>query len=246
MKRREFLAGAAGAALAPAALSLAARAAAAPVVATPIADGKPLRPPAKGKINVAFALAEQATVIDFAGPWEVFQDVHVHDRGESMDEMMPFRLYTVAAGGDPLRATGGMQIIPDYPVDEAPEPHVVVVPALRGNAKLHAWLAQVTPQTDVTMSVCTGAFQLGRAGLLDGLAATTHHDFYDRFAEEFPAVRLQRGLRFVENRQIATAGGLTSGIDLALRVVERYFGRRVAQETADYMEYTSQGWKVDT
>jgi transcriptional regulator GlxA family with amidase domain len=94
------------------------------------------------------------------------------------------------------------------------------------------------------MSVCTGAFQLARAGLLDGQRATTHHDFYDRFADEFPQVHLERGLRFVENRRIATAGGLTSGIDLALHTVERYFGRDVAQWTADYMEYTGTRWKV--
>ena len=106
------------------------------------------------------------------------------------------------------------------------------------------WLQSNSPKTDATLSVCTGAYQLGRAGLLDGLDATTHHDFYDDFAESFPKVRVQRGLRFVENEHIATAGGLTSGIDLALRVVERYFGRDTAQRTADYMEYTSEGWKV--
>lgn len=94
------------------------------------------------------------------------------------------------------------------------------------------------------MSVCTGAFQLGRAGLLDGLEATTHHEFWDAFEKQFPKVKLQRGPRFVEHPHVATAGGLTSGIDLALRVVARYFGDPVAQATADYMEYRGTGWKV--
>jgi transcriptional regulator GlxA family with amidase domain len=94
------------------------------------------------------------------------------------------------------------------------------------------------------MSVCTGAFVLANAGLLKGRAATTHHDFFDEFAKAFPDVTLRRGLRFVESGRIATAGGLTSGIDLALRVVERYFGREVAQTTATYMEYQSTGWRV--
>jgi transcriptional regulator GlxA family with amidase domain len=95
------------------------------------------------------------------------------------------------------------------------------------------------------MSVCTGAFQLARAGLLEGKAATTHHDFYDAFARDFPAVHLKTGLRFVESApHIATAGGLTSGIDLALRTVERYFGRETAQRTADYMEYSGTGWQA--
>ena len=83
-----------------------------------------------------------------------------------------------------------------------------------------------------------------RAGLLNGQIATTHHNFNNAFAKQFPKIQLERGVRFVENERISTAGGLTSGIDLSLRVVERYFGRSVAQKTADYMEYTSRGWKV--
>ena len=71
------------------------------------------------------------------------------------------------------------------------------------------------------------------------LFATTHHDFWDDFERSFPKVRLQRGPRFVEHEHIATAGGLTSGIDLALRVVERYYGRAAAVATATYMEYDS-------
>ena len=204
---------------------------------SPIARGAPLKAPKYGKINVAFAVAEGANVIDLAGAWEVFQDVHVGRR-------MPFRLFTVAATTDPITATGGLQIIPNYSVDNAPKPNLISVGALRSNPALTEWLATASEDTDVTMSVCTGAYQLARAGLLDGLSATTHHDFYDNFEETFPAVKVQRGLRFVENEHIATAGGLTSGIDLALRTVERFFGRDVAQATADYMEYRSTGWQV--
>jgi transcriptional regulator GlxA family with amidase domain len=204
---------------------------------SPIARGAPLEAPKKGKINVAFAIAEGANVIDLAGAWEVFQDVHVGRR-------MPFRLYTVAATTDPITATGGLQIIPNYSVDDAPRPNLISVGALRSNPALTEWLATASRDTDVTMSVCTGAYQLGKAGLLDGLSATTHHDFYDDFEETFPDVKVQRGLRFVENEHIATAGGLTSGIDLALRTVERYFGRDVAQATANYMEYRGTDWQV--
>lgn len=220
-------------------ITAAGRAAASEVTGTPR-----LPAPKTGKIKVAVALNEGATVIDFAGPWEVFQDVHVMDRGDSMDEMMPFELYTVAPTTASIRATAGLHIIPDYSVETAPAPDLVVVPAMRGHPALLEWLNHVSADNHLTMSVCTGAFQLARAGLLDGLTATTHHDFYDRFESNFPDVELKRGLRFVEHDRIATAGGLTSGIDLALRVVERYFGREVAQWTADYMEYTSEGWKV--
>jgi transcriptional regulator GlxA family with amidase domain len=113
-----------------------------------------------------------------------------------------------------------------------------------GSAALHDWLRKTTPNTDVTMSVCTGAFQLAKAGLLSGKSATTHHLFLDRLAKTYPDIDVKRGVRFIEGEKISTAGGLTSGIDLALRVVERYFGRPVAQTTATYMEYQSQGWIV--
>ena len=201
-----------------------------------------LTPPAKGKIPVAFAISAGVTVIDFAGPWEVFDDVHVQNRGKEMDEQMPFQLFTVSEILEPLTGSGGLKLVPDYTFASAPAPKVVVVPAQRGSAALHEWLRKVTATTDVTMSVCTGAFQLAKAGLLTGKTATTHHDFIDQFAKSFPDVTVKRGLRFVEGEKISTAGGLTSGIDLALRVVDRYFGREVAQATAAYMEYQSTGW----
>jgi YHS domain-containing protein len=96
--------------------------------------------------------------------------------------------------------------------------------------------------TAVTMSVCNGSFVLGQAGLLDGRTATAHHAGYRALRATFPEVTVARGLRFVEDGTIATAGGLTSGTDLALRIVERYFGRDIAQQTATQLEYQGTGW----
>jgi transcriptional regulator GlxA family with amidase domain len=93
------------------------------------------------------------------------------------------------------------------------------------------------------MSVCTGAFVLASTGLLAGKAATTHHNSYKLLAVNFPDIKVKRGARFVEDGNLATAGGLSSGIDLALRVVERYYGRDAAENTAFSMEYQGQGWK---
>jgi YHS domain-containing protein len=78
--------------------------------------------------------------------------------------------------------------------------------------------------------------------LLNDKSATTYHGAFVRFAAEFPDVQLKRGARFVENGNLATAGGLSSGIDLALRVVERYYGRDVAKQTAYNLEYQGEGW----
>lgn len=197
--------------------------------------------PSKSRIRVAFLISEDATVIDFCGPWEVFQDVMLHGSG---DMHHPYELYTVAEDTKPLRVTGGMRITPDYSLESAPSPHVLVVPAMRGTDRTRGWIREVSATNQLTMSVCTGAFQLARTGLLDGLGATTHHDYLDEFEREFPQVRLERNVRFVEHERVATAAGLTSGIDLALRVVERYFDRDVAQATANYLEHESTRWKV--
>lgn len=201
-----------------------------------------LTPPAKGEINVAVVISEGATMIDFAGPWEVFQDVMFDKNGE---HVMPFRLYTVADDKKPIRTTGGMTVVPEFTFDDAPRPHVVVIGAQRGNSeRQRAWLREMHQKADVVMSVCTGAFKLAAAGLLDGKEATTHHDFYDSLLERHPKIKLVRSTRWVQSDdKIFTAGGLTSGIDLALHIVDLYFGSSIAHQTATYMEYASDGWK---
>jgi putative intracellular protease/amidase/YHS domain-containing protein len=198
----------------------------------------PLKPPVQGSIPVAFLISEGAQIIDFTGPWEVFQDVMVPGR---MDH--PFHLYTVSESTSPIHASGGMKIVPDYTFGNAPAPKVIVIPAQSqpSEATLE-WVRKSTKSTDVTMSVCTGAFVLAKTGLLSGKAATTFHGAFVPFANEFPDIHLKRGARFVEDGNLATAGGLSSGIDLALRVVERYFGREVAEKTAYNMEYQGLGW----
>jgi putative intracellular protease/amidase/YHS domain-containing protein len=203
-----------------------------------VAKANPLKPPAQGSIPVAFLISNGAQVIDFAGPWEVFQDVMIPGRADQ-----PFRLYTVSESTSPIHTSGGMKIVPDYTFENAPAPKVIVIPAQsRPSEATLEWIRKSTKSTDVTMSVCTGAFVLARTGLLSGKPATTYHGAFVTFANQFPDIQLKRGARFVEDGNLATAGGLSSGIDLALRVVERYFGREVARQTAYDMEYQGEGW----
>jgi putative intracellular protease/amidase/YHS domain-containing protein len=191
-----------------------------------------------GQIPVAFVISDGAVVIDFCGPWEVFRDVMVPGRDDH-----PFRLYTVSDRTAPIQAGGGMKIVPDYTFANAPAPKVIVIPAQSEPSEaMLEWIRRSSKNTDVTMSVCTGAFVLAKTGLLSGKSATTFHAAFGRFAMEFPDIELKRGARFVENGNLATAGGLSSGIDLALRVVERYYGRDIARQTAYNMEYQGQGW----
>lgn len=202
---------------------------------------KPLTPPSEGTIPVAVVISEGAVMIDYAGPWEVFQDANRPAGGSA------FNLYTVARSTEPVSASGGLKLVPDYTFDNAPAPKVIVIPAQSGGDAMLAWIRKSAKTADVVMSVCTGAFILAKTGLLDGKAATTHHGSYGRFAMQFRKVKLKRGFRFVESEpNLATAGGLTSGTDLALHIVARYFGRASAEGTAFFMEYQGEGWKDST
>jgi putative intracellular protease/amidase len=216
--------------------------------AATVADCATLKPPEGRKIRVAVVLTEGAVVIDYAGPWEVFENVHIS--GGDMDEQMPFELYTVSRDRKPIHTSGGMKpgmtVVPDYAFADAPIPDVVVVGAQSGDSELGPWLRKVHGQHALIMSVCTGAFRVAETGLLDGKPATTHHASLQRLANQYPRIAVRSSVRYVESDPlILTAGGLSSGIDSALHVVELYYGPQVAQSTADYMEYQGQGWKTN-
>ena len=199
---------------------------------------KSLHAPAGGEIPVAFVVGKDSEVLDFCGPLEVFAGAATAD-GHPL-----FKPYFVAASRSPVLVGGNMRVVPDYTFADAPAPKVVVIPAMNDTTpEMITWIRRVAGGTDVTMSVCNGAFVLARTGLLDGRPATAHHGGYFRFAGRFPNVKLQRGARFVESGNLASAGGISSGIDLALRVVERYVGRTQTLALVDGMEYQGTGWE---
>jgi transcriptional regulator GlxA family with amidase domain len=197
----------------------------------------PLAPPHAG-VNVAFLISDGTVMIDFAGPWEVFQDANVLGRTTPA-----FNLYTVAEAIKPVSFSGGATVVPQYTLADAPAPNVVVVPAQADpTAAVKQWLVVMTQRADLVMSVCTGALVLAQAGLLDGKTVTTHHSAFGTLSMMYPGVKVERGVRFVDNGRIATSAGLSAGIDLALHVVARYYGKTAAQLTAYDMEYQSTHW----
>ena len=205
-------------------------------------------PISNGMIKVAVVVSGGANLMDIAGPWEVFRETSLKDNHGK--EVAPYELYTVAPTKGQLHTTGsnhpGLAVTPDYDFADAPTPDIVVVGAQSGGPELSAWLRKLHAQHKVIMSVCTGAFLLAKTGLLDGKKATTHHYYFGNFQREFPKVKLVEQVRYVQADPITfTAGGLTSGVDLALHLVADRFGQDVAQQTADYMEYMSTGWKTN-
>jgi putative intracellular protease/amidase/YHS domain-containing protein len=199
----------------------------------------PLHAPARGNVPVALVLGKGAEVLDFTGPLEVFSGA------AEMNGKPLFAPYMVAAEKEPVTVGGGMKVVPDYDFSSAPQPKVIVIPAMLFSDKdtaMFDWIRAASKGADLTMSVCNGAFVLAKTGLLDGKSATCHHGGFFAFAAMYPNVHLKRGARFVEQGNVASAGGISSGIDLALRVVERYGGHDMAVQVADGMEYQGKGW----
>lgn len=231
MKRAELLCGVAALSLLSAELpgdALAATRQTAVLPLAPSADGVP----------VAFLVSSGAVMIDFAGPWEVFQDARIPSRTAPA-----FNVYTVAETTRTIDVSGGAKLVPQYDLTNAPPPKVVVIPGQSDPTKaMLDWVRSIARTADVLMSVCTGAFVLAQAGLLDGHAVTTHHGSFTTLAMQYPHLTVKRGARFVDEGRIATSAGLSAGIDLALHVVARYYGFETARQTAYYMEYLSQGW----
>ena len=222
------------------ALAASAPAATGAPAASSLATKAPLpRPAVDEPIPVAFLLSADAEVVDFAGPWGVFEYTFLSDW-----TVQPFKLFTVAQGKEPLKVSGGLKVLPDYSFADAPQPKVIVIPAQSDPTPATLeWLKQAAAGAEMTMSVCTGAFLLAATGLLDGKDATTHHGSLAAFAADFQKVRVHRGARYTDSGAIATSGGLTSGIDLALHIVERYFGLEIADQTVRALEYQGQGWR---
>lgn len=185
------------------------------------------------KKNVAIVVYDKVELLDFAGPGEVFRAA---GDGEA------FNVYTVATSHEPILSFGFVTVTPQYSIDDSPAPDILVMPGGNSNVplqdpKLMAWLAQVTRKTELTFSVCTGAFVLARLGLLEGRAATTHWASLPRLRSTYPALQVLENRRFVDADQVVTTAGVSAGIDGALHVVDRLLGRTAAWKTARYMEY---------
>lgn len=188
--------------------------------------------------HVAILLFPEVEVLDFAGPFEVFAVTDELQGGQA------FNVFTVAAdGAATIRARHGLEIVPTHRLDDCPPPHVLVIPggfgtrALLQQPALLDWVRRQAGAAELTLSVCTGSLVLARAGLLDGLRATTHHECLDRLRELAPRTEIVATDRFVDNGRIVTAAGISAGIDAALHVVARLLDPAAAANTARYMEY---------
>lgn len=182
-------------------------------------------------INVALFLFDGVELLDFAGPGEVFASAS------------GFRIYTVASSKQPITSQGFVKVMPDFSLSDCPEPSIIIIPggavsAAMADQELISWLQREAGASKTVLSICTGAGILSRAGLLDGLTATTYHGYIDRLQQMTPKATILKDIRFVDNGRIITTAGVSAGIDGALHLLSRLKGEAVAQQTAAYIEYT--------
>jgi transcriptional regulator GlxA family with amidase domain len=194
--------------------------------------------PAAYTRNVAIVVYEGVELLDFAGPGEVFGAASGFGRAK---QERAFNVYTVAISKAPLTSRF-VTIEPQYAIDDAPKPDLIVIPGgntdvLLDNPKFMAWLKSSQASAEVTLTVCTGAFTLAKLGLLDGKQVTTFYGAIAELRKETPKATVIDGRRYVDNGAIITTAGVSAGIDGALHTVARLLGRAVADRTAQYMEY---------
>ncbi len=195
--------------------------------------------------QVGIYVYDEAEVLDFAGPYEVFSTASRVRRRTRPDSPAPFAVALVGEVRRTIHARAGFLVEPHHAIDDHPALDILLVPGgVHGRElakpRVIEWIARQHEKTRLTASVCTGAFLLAAAGVLDGLEATTHWEDCDDLERGFPALRVRRDARWIEHERVMTSAGISAGIDMALRIVARFEDPDLAERTARQMEYD---WK---
>lgn len=191
------------------------------------------------KRNVGILIFDNVELLDFAGPFEVFSVA------SELNNFELFNVFTVSKNLEPIETINGLSVNPKYDFNSCPNIDILIIPGGFGAREVMKdyetlkWIEKVNLTTDITLSVCTGAMILAKLGLLDGQQYTTHHLVFYEMHSIAPMAKLIKNERFVKAGKIYTAAGISAGIDLSLHIVEVLFGKKVAQDTAKYMEYNS-------
>ena len=191
---------------------------------------------------VGIFVFENVEVLDFAGPYEVFTTASRVFQRTHPAQPAPFSVCTIGRTGETVRARAGLPVQPDFSFANRPALDVLVVAGgvvteELAEPSVSHWIHATAKGAKLTASVCTGAFLLAKAGLLDGKAATTHWEDIDDLTSMFPSVNVRSGLRWVDAGDVVTSAGISAGIDMSLHLVERIAGRELATGTARQMEF---------
>jgi transcriptional regulator GlxA family with amidase domain len=186
------------------------------------------------QVKVAVLIYNGVELVDMNGPIDVFLKANRYNNNR-------YQIYTVAATTDPICSEGKVvTVIPQYDITSCPEPDLIVIPGiinLEVDPSMIAWIREMGGSGKKIMSVCIGLYTLAKTGLLSGRKATTHYLAIDSVHEQYPDIHLVKNVRVVKDGNILSTGGITSGIDGALAVVEEHDGEVLAQQVSDVMVY---------
>lgn len=193
-------------------------------------------------MKIGLYVFDEMELLDFAGPYEVFTTAaRVHARAHAGVPPL-FEVCVLGEDVSVVTARAGLRVTPDLALCDAPELDCLIVPGGVVIAQLECpplivAIARHAATGRLTASVCTGAFLLARAGLLDGREATTHWEDIADLRNMFPAVRVREQVRWVDAGPVVTSAGISAGIDMSLHLVARMAGVELAARTARQMEF---------
>lgn len=194
------------------------------------------------RIETAILVFDNVDVLDFTGPYEIFTQCRL-DESKRREELSPFHVKIIAETNQTIEAAGGLKIIPDLTIDQLKQTDILLIPGGWGtrremnNESLIHWLKTISSHVETMCSVCTGALLLGKAGLLNQKECTTHWKSLDLLQETFPEAKVSKDKHVIEDENLITSAGVSAGIDLALKVIVRYFNEELAFNTAKHIEY---------
>ncbi len=196
--------------------------------------------------TVAIFIFDDVEVLDFTGPFEIFGVTGKQNGGEGL-----FDVFTVAEKPK-VAARNNLIVEATYTFDNCPTPDILLIPGGGGfrpdgtpfgtrremnNQKLLNWVREMNEKVELMLSVCTGSLILAKAGLLEGLSATTHFKAVQQMREVAPNTELFPEKRWVDNGRIILSAGVSAGIDMSLYVVSKLHGEAAAVDTAAYIQY---------
>ena len=192
-------------------------------------------------MNIGIYLYDEAEVLDFAGPFEVFSTASRVSR-----QTPPFNVFLLGEKRK-VSARGNFCVETHYTIDRHPELDLVLVAGGVHTEEMHRppmqeWLKEVSQKATITSSVCTGVFLLAAAGVVTNHRVTTHWEDIPALEKDFPNLTVVREKRWIEDGNIITSGGISAGIDMSLHLVRRLTSEDLALRTARQMEYL---WNED-